>query len=400
MNKMPLLLRLLLAIVAGFVLGIATRGMVDQGMLWAVIPGRLLATFNAIFGNFLSFIVPLLILAFVSVGIADLGKGTGKMLGFAVLIAYISTVLGGLFAYTVGSNVIPTLVGGVGSEALAVEGGMSLNAIFSIPMPPLFSITSSLVAAFVLGMGVAALGDRGPFYQGLHTLQQIVEKVITAVIIPLLPFHIAGVFTSMAFDGQALKVMGVMVMVFGLIVVMHWVLLTVWYTVAGSLSGKNPFVMIKNMIPAYLAAVGTQSSAATMPVTRAQTLKNGADEGVVNFTIPLFATIHMPGSIITITTCAMAVSTMMGHPIDAGTMVRFIFTAAIMMVAAPGVPGGAIMAASAVLQSVLGFDATMLSLMIALYLAQDSFGTATNVTGDGALTFFVEKFAKKTKSLG
>jgi Na+/H+-dicarboxylate symporter len=397
MKEVPLIVRLLIAIAVGSILGMVLGPLARDGMVIAEVPIRLLTTFNGLFGNFLGFIVPLLIVAFVSVGIGELGNGAGKMLGITVGLAYTSTVLAALFALAVASGVVPMLLGG---SAVDVQSLQNLEETlplryFSIAMPAVFSSMTALVLAFILGLGVASSGQDSALFASLKTFQGIIEGVITKVIIPLLPFHIAGVFASMAFGGKAMEIMRMMLMIFALIVVLHWIVLSVEYLVAGILNKISPVVLLKNMIPAYVTAVGTQSSAATMPVTHRQMMKNGVSEEVANFTVPLFATIHMPGSVITVTTCAIAVATVMGHPLEPIQMIGFIFMLGVMMVASPGVPGGSIMAAIGVLESVLGFDPIMLSLMITLYLAQDSFGTAANVTGDGAMAAIINKISGK-----
>lgn len=228
--------------------------------------------------------------------------------------------------------------------------------------------------------------------------QQIIEKVISYIIIPLLPFHIFGIFANMAYGGAVFEILSLFAVVFILIIIMHWVMLTGQYTTAGLLQKKNPFALIRTMLPAYFTALGTQSSAATIPVTLRQARKTGVKERVADFTVPLFATIHLSGSTITLVTCAIGVILLTGQAPSFGNFFPFILMLGVTMIAAPGVPGGAVMAAIGLLEVMLGFDETMVALMIALYLAQDSFGTAANVTGDGALANIVDRFTPSQKA--
>lgn len=229
--------------------------------------------------------------------------------------------------------------------------------------------------------------------RGSHEFQRIIEKLIASIIIPLLPLHICGIFANMTHAGQVAAIMSVFAKVFLVIICLHIVILVVQYTLAGSAAGGNPIKLLKGMLPAYMTAIGTQSSAATIPVTLASTKKNGVAAGIADFVIPLCATIHLSGSTITLTSCTMAVMLLNGRPIEFSNMFGFILMLGVTMVAAPGVPGGAVMAALGILQSMMGFTADQQALMIALYLAQDSFGTACNVTGDGAIAILVNKIA-------
>lgn len=255
---------------------------------------------------------------------------------------------------------------------------------------------TALVLAFVFGIGMAKTNSKtlmALFDEG----KEIIDKVISKIIIPFLPFYIAGIFAELAAEGtvfETLKVFGVVLLV---AVAAHWVWLLVQYSVAGSITKRNPFVLIKNMLPAYFTALGTMSSAATIPVTLKSVKNNNVKEGVANFGVPLCATIHLSGSVITIVMCAVAVMLM-----DSGlavptlaTMLPVIIMLGIIMVAAPGVPGGAIMAAIGILSTMLNFPDAAIGLMIALYMAQDSFGTATNVTGDGAINVVIDKYSNE-----
>ncbi|MFJ6210142.1 dicarboxylate/amino acid:cation symporter [Lysinibacillus sp. NPDC092081] len=356
---------------------------------------RIFATFNGLFGNFLNFVVPLIIIAFIAPGIAQLGKGSGKLLGLATFFAYFSTIIAGILAFFVARNVLPNFISNGAMESMKNPEEFLAQAFFKVEMPPLMGVMAALIFAFIVGIGMTAI-QSDVMKRGFEEFNVIIEKLISFVIIPLLPFHIFGIFLNMTFGGQVAKILSVFAIVFALIIVMHWVILLVQYTTAGILNKKNPLMLLRTMLPAYFTALGTQSSAATIPVTLRQAQKTGASEKVTNFTVPLFATIHLSGSTITLVTCSLGVMLMNGMDISFAQYIGFIFMLGITMVAAPGVPGGAVMAAIGLLKTMLGFDETMVALMIALYLAQDSFGTATNVTGDGALSMIVDRFNRKT----
>lgn len=383
-NKIGLLARIVLAIALGVLVGsFAPEAVV-----------RIMATFNGLFGNFLGFVVPLIIIAFIAPGIAQLGKGSGKLLGLATFFAYGSTIIAGFMAFFVANNVLPRFISSSSGESFENPEEFLATSFFKVEMPPAVGIMSALLIAFILGIGMAATKS-DILKQGFDEFNIIIEKVIANVIIPLLPIHIFGIFMNMTFGGQVAKILSVFAIVFVLIIILHFVMLVLQYTAAGALNNKNPFKLMKIMSPAYFTALGTQSSAATIPVTLAQSRKTGASKKVTDFTVPLFATIHLSGSTITIVTCAIGVLILNGQAIELKDMMPFIFMLGITMIAAPGVPGGAVMAAIGLLSSMLGFNETMIALMIALYLAQDSFGTATNVTGDGALALIVNRFSRE-----
>ena len=384
MKKFGLLPKLILGILAGIAIG-------KMKVLFVV---ELLATFNNIFGSFLGFIIPLIIIGFVAPGIGNLGKSAGKLLGGSTILAYVSTIIAGSFAYVVDTNLFPKLLN-VGSFILHDTTNPEealVKSLINIKIAPLMDVMTALVLAFVLGLGIAYLKE-DTVKKFMDEFQLIVEGTIKSVIIPLLPFHISGIFANMTYAGKVEMIIAVFAKVFVVIITLHILILLFQYTVAGSLNGKNPISLIRNMLPAYFTAVGTQSSAATIPVTLAQTKKNGANDGIAEFTVPLFATIHLSGSTITLTSCSLAIMMLEGMNFSFSSYFGFILMLGVTMVAAPGVPGGAVMAALGLIQSMLGFNAELSSLMIALYLAQDSFGTACNVTGDGALALIVNKFA-------
>lgn len=355
---------------------------------------RLFVTFNDIFGNFLGFLIPLIIFGLVTPGISELGKGAGKILVITTLIAYTSTVLSGYFSYITTNQALPYLIDK--SQTLLSDSlnGNIIKSFFTIEMAPLMSVTSALVFSFVVGIALSSINSNS-LKSGLIEFRELITLVINKAIIPILPFYIFGIFLKIGAEGQASIVLGLFFKVIIVIFIMHVLLLLFQYSVAALVSGKNPFKALLTMMPAYMTALGTQSSAATIPVTLNQTKKNGVDPDLADFVIPLCATIHLAGSMLKIISCAVAVMYLTNMPIDSFTIIGFIFMLAITMVAAPGVPGGAIMASIGVLQSILGFDPNMIALMVALYITMDSFGTACNVTGDGAIAIIVNKINKK-----
>ena len=385
MKKIGLLPKLVIAIIVGILLG--------NLEIKPVI--KLLATFNSLFGNFLGFAIPLIIIGFVASGIGELGKGAGKLLTITAGLAYGSTIFAGLAAYFTSSLVLPLFLEiGSLSQQFAGTKGSVIQAFFKVEMPPMMGVMTALLIAFTLGLGITMIkGDT--LKNAITDFQAIVEKLITRIIIPLLPLHILGIFASMTYEGQVVTIISVFARVFIMIISLHFIVIGLQYLIAGIIAGVNPFKLIKNMIPAYFTAIGTQSSAATIPVTVQQTKVNGVDDGITEFVIPLCATIHLSGSTITLVSCAMAVMLLNGMSISIAVIFPFIMMLGVTMVAAPGVPGGAIMAALGLLETMLGFSPPFISLMMALYLAQDSFGTACNVTGDGAIAIIVNKISGK-----
>ncbi len=356
---------------------------------------RAVVTLTDIFGNYLSFIIPLIIIGLVAPGITDLGKGAGKLLGITVIIAYTSTLIAGFFSYFTTSLSLPIMMDrGSNINSAVTEGAEKITSYFSISIPPIVDIMSALVLAFILGLTLSMIKG-GTIKALVNEFKDIINIVINKSIIPLLPFYIFGIFLKLAKEGQVSIVLGLFFKVILIIFAMHIIWLLFQYFVAWLISGKNPFRALYNMLPAYMTALGTQSSAATIPVTRAQASKNGVNDDIADFVIPLCATIHLAGSTLKITACAYALMWMLGMPAGLDLFTGFIFMLGVIMVAAPGVPGGAIMAATGILQSMLGFDQTNLALMIALYITMDSFGTACNVTGDGAIAIIMDKIAKR-----
>ena len=392
MKKLGLLPRLIVGLIAGIIVG-------KIGFIPLL---RIMLTFNGLFGNFLQFVIPLIILGFVAPGIGDLGKKAGKLLAVTTVLAYGSTIVSGSLAFFTNSILLKKILpaGAALAEGSHPEAGL-LSGYLTVDMPPIMGVMTALLMAFTLGIGIAIV-EGTTIKNFMNEVQTIVEKIITNIIIPFLPLYIAGIFANMTYAGEIIRIMSVFAKVFGIIIVLHFVILLIQYTIAGTLAGANPILLIRKMLPAYFTAIGTQSSAATIPVTLNQTKENGVNEGIADFTIPLCATIHLSGSTITLVSCSMAVMMLNGMSVTFSGMFGFILMLGVTMVAAPGVPGGAVMAALGLLESMLGFSPELTSLMIALYLTQDSFGTACNVTGDGAIAIIVNKFAgfnlvKRTK---
>ncbi|MDS9472754.1 dicarboxylate/amino acid:cation symporter [Sporosarcina pasteurii] len=389
--RIGLIGRIIIAIALAVGLGLLLPAIHEGFANWVV---RLFATFNMLFGGFLNFVVPLIIIGFIAPGIAQLGKGSGKLLGIATVFAYASTIFAGIMAFVVATAILPNFIGSATDTSVAEAAREAGTAFFDLEMPPVMGIMTALLIAFLFGIGMASIGSK-TMLPVFEEFQLIIEKVISFVIIPLLPVHIFGIFLNMTYTGEVGKVLSVFALVFVMIIILHLLMLTIQYTVAGAMSKRNPLFLMKTMAPAYFTALGTQSSAATIPVTLRQARKTGASEKVTDFTIPLFATIHLSGSTITLVSCSIGVLLMNGLPVSFAEYLPFILMLGVTMIAAPGVPGGAVMAAVGLLSSMLGFSEAMVALMIALYMAQDSFGTATNVTGDGAIAIMVDKFTKK-----
>ena len=378
--KLGLLPRIIIAIALGIVCGLFFPG-------WIV---RIFLTVNSLFGNFLNFIIPLLILGLVAPGIADLGKGAGRLLLITALLAYGFTLFSGFFTYFTCDLSYPWLLNTSDKLSAMADNTVALQPYFTVEMPAVMGVMSALILAFTLGLGMSVI-DGNRLKSVMDDFKDIINQVITAVIIPVLPLYIFGIFLNMTNSGQVAGVMNVFLKIIVVIFVMTVVLLFIQFFIAGMVGKKNPLRLFRNMLPAYMTALGTQSSAATIPVTLEQTIRNGVRPDLAGFVIPLCATIHLSGSTMKIVACSMAIMLMSGMEINFAQFAGFIMMLGIAMVAAPGVPGGAIMAALGLLQSMLGFDETAQGLMIALYIAMDSFGTATNVTGDGAIAVIVDR---------
>ena len=384
-KKIGLLPRIIVAIITGLLLGMVLPAPVV----------RIFVTFNSIFASFLFFCIPLIIVGLVAPGIADLEKNAGRLLAITTLLAYGSTIFSGFFTYFSCRAVFPFMIEPNTTLATVDHPESSLlTPFFTIGIPPLFDIMTALVLAFVLGIGVATCKGE-TLKLVLNEFKLIIERVISVVIVPLLPVYIFGIFLNMSHSGTAFTIIAVFGKIIGVIFILHILLLLIQYGMAGIYTGKNPFKVLYLMLPAYMTALGTSSSAATIPVTLAQMKKTDIRKDIVEFYVPFGATIHLAGSTMKIVAMALAICLLTGLPYDIGLFSGFIMMLGIMMVAAPGVPGGAIMASIGVLQAMLGFDEVAIGLITALYIAIDSFGTACNVTGDGAIALVLNKIADK-----
>lgn len=383
MKKLPLLPRIVIAILLGSIVGQFMPG-------WLVCTFN---TFNAIFDQLLRFIIPLIIIGLVTPAIAEVGKGAGKWLAITAGLAYIFTVASGLFSYTFTTALFPRLLEGINITALGQSSDVAFPAYFSIDIPPIMPVMTALVTSFMLGLGIAAF-QANTFNKVFLELRSIVQSTLEKVIIPLLPFYIFGLFNNMSATGQAGAVISAFLKIILLIFLFTAILLLLQFAVAGIIAHKSPFHALMRMMPAYFTALGTSSSAATIPVTLKQTISNGVRPEVAGFVIPLCATIHLSGSTLKIVSCSLALMMMTDMSYDLPMFLSFILMLGVTMIAAPGIPGGAIMAALGLLDSSLGFSAEQQAIMISLYVTMDSFGTACNVTGDGAIALIVDKLKK------
>lgn len=388
--KIPLALKLVIAIILGIIVG-------QFGFLPEIF-FQVLKTLSGIFSEFLAFIIPLMIVGLIIPGIAELAEGAGKLLGITVAISYGSTILAGILAYVTASNIFPMFITSDLANTIQ-ESGEGATALFSIGLEPMFSVTAAIIFAFMLGLGISWLRARGrgeALANVFTDFGKVIDLTLQTVVIPFLPFYIFFNFADMSYSGSVFAVMSVFWRVLVTAIVLHLLYLAFMFSVVGAYAGKNPIQMMKNQIPGWLTAAGTQSSAATIPTNVEIARKNGISEQIANFVVPLCATIHLAGSMITITSCVTAILMMYSMPISIGTMAGFIMVLGIAMVAAPGAPGGAIMSALPFLPMV-GLTEAFNQLAISLYITQDSFGTATNVSGDNAIAVIVDAIYKKDK---
>lgn len=392
--KFGLLPRLLIAIILGILIG-------EFMPLWF---SRTVVTLSGLFSNFLKFVIPIMICAYVTEGIADLKTGAGKLLIITVALACTTTLGFGFGSYLVSYNLFPHFISSAEIGKIAETTSKTLAPYFSMDMPPVMNTISAVILAFVLGLGISSLRGKkeigDTLYNAVHELSAIIDKVLSTVIIPLLPLYICGTFADMTYSGRTFVVLGILWKVFLCVILMHWSCILIEFTIAGIVSKKNPFVLIKNQLPAYATAVGTQSSAATIPVNLECAKKDGISEQIRNFVVPICASVNMDGSMVTITACATAVCLMYQIPLSAAVVIPFIVTLAIATVASPGAPGGAIMTALPFLAMIFGPElgdpnGPVCALMIALYITQDSFGTACNISGDNAIGVIVDTIYKK-----
>ena len=391
--KMGLVPKLILAIILGILFG----QFLPEGFC------RLVVTLSGFFSNFLKFVIPLMILAYVTMGIADLSQGAGKLLLITVALAYGSTLIAGSASFLVAESLFPSFMSADALDKIAATAEVSLSPYFTIAIQPVMDTLSAVVLAFVLGLCLSSMRGKeigDTLYNAMKDFSSIIDKVLHNVIIPLLPLYICGTFTDMTISGKTFAILSILWKVFLVVIAMHLICITIQFIVAGTISKKNPLTLIKNQLPGYATALGTQSSAATIPVNLQCAANDGVCEQIRNFVVPLCANIHMAGSMITITACATAVCLMNQLPISLGIIVPFIMTLGVAMVASPGAPGGSIMTALPFLYMVFGTTAgdpngPICAIMVALYITQDSFGTACNISGDNAIGVIVDTIYHK-----
>lgn len=379
---------LLATVALAVVLGIALGQFMPH---WFV---RIFTTFDGLFSSLLAFTVPLLILALITSAIVETDKGVGKMLIWTLVLSYVSTVIAGLFTYGVSDLIFPVMLDEQLDSTVDFVGGASsagtLDPYFTIAFPPLMDTMSALLLSFILGFAIIKYNHHS-IKSGVIELKDVVMMIINSIILPLLPIYIFGMFLKMTVSGE----MGMVIEVYSKVILVMIGLFIVWlliqYVVAGIIAKRNPFKALRTMSPALFTALASSSSAATLPVTLRCANKMGVRRNVVDFVIPMCANIHLSGA--SIRTVALAVATMLmyGVPYNFPLYFTFIMIFSITVLAAPGIPGGVIMAAAGMIQSMLGFSDPMIAIMITLSIALDSLGTAVNVTGDGALMMIVDK---------
>ncbi len=386
LKKYKLLIKITIAIVLGILIGTFFPTYLTEFFI----------AVNIIISKLLNFSIPLIIIAFVTKGISSL-ESSGKMLGITTIISYVFMLSASFFSYFTAINLFPSFLNNVPQnifESVSTPSGTLFSQLSQISVPPIMDVVPALILSFIIGIGIST--TKSVYIKNIFVeFHSIINLLVQKLIVPILPIYVLGIFAKMTASGQVYNILSVFSKVFLIIVLLHILTLFVQYFIAGIVSHKNPFKLLKNIIPAYLSAIATQSSVAVIPITINCSKENGVSSDIADFVLPLCSTIHLSGSVISITSCSIAVLMVSGKPIDLATMIPFMMILGIMMVAAPGVPCGAILAASGILQSILGFDSAMLSLIIALHVAQDGFGTACNVSGDGSIAVILDTINRK-----
>jgi Na+/H+-dicarboxylate symporter len=381
-----IIVQILIAIAAGVVLG---RLLPDGGI-------RTLATFKSIFSQLVKFLVPLIILGFVTPAIADAGRSAGRLLLITVALAYASTLFAGYFALFAGKAILPPLLGG-GLDAAAATAAKTFPPLFKIPIPPIADVISSLVLSFLIGLGIIARSADAVLHVA-HQFRDIVSWAISKFFVPLLPVYVMSVIAETMASGRLAVIAGPCVKLMAVCLAFEWTLLAIQYSAAGAIAGRNPFRALVNMLPAYFTGFGCCSSAATIPVTMRQTLKNGVSEETAGLVVPLCANVHLAGSMTNMVVYAAGLMAMAGEPIQLAAFTEFILMISVIAVAAPGVPGGVVLASATVAETALGFTPERYAILIAIYMALDGMSTACNLTGDGALALIADKFKSRPKA--
>lgn len=377
--KLSLFVKVLIAIAAGALIGLVAPD--------ALV--RIFKTFNVLFAQLLKFIVPLLVLGLVTPAIANVGRGAGKMLLIVIVIAYLSTICAGFFSHLCASNVLPLYLraGELASDSVAAK---EVLPYFDLKIPPVCDIMTALVLSFMFGIGII-FTDAGALKKAFNEFGGIIKITIEKAIIPILPIYIFTMICEMSAKGVIAVVLGTgaKIILTGIVLTLIWLVLQ--YCVAGAIAGKNPFKCLWNMLPAYLTAFSICSSSAAIPVTSSCAKKNGLDDSIVDFTIPLCSTVHMCGSTIKLAVSSIAVAYFFGAPLPFSVYMHFVLMQGIAAVAAPGVMGGVLMASVGLLETIMGFTPDQTALVMTLYLALDGYGPACNVTGDGAIALIINK---------
>lgn len=386
--KVNLFIKVLVAIVTGSLLGLVAPDVIV----------RIMKTFNVLFAQILKFVVPLLVLGLVTPAIANMGKGAGKMLVMVVALSYLSTVLAGLFSYACTTTMFPFYLtpGELSTESVAAK---TFKPFMELKIPPVCDMMTALILSFMLGVAMIYLNTPG-LKKAFYEFGEVIKLVIEKAIIPLLPWYIASMICEMSAKGVIGVVLGSGAKIILTGVVLSILFLFVQYGIACCIAKKNPFRCLWNMTPAYLTGFSICSSAAVIPVTSQCSRKNGIDEDIVNFTIPLCSNVHMCGSTIKLATTAVAVAYITGTPIPMALYFNFVLMQAIATVASPGVMGGVLMASVGLLESILGFSQEQTALLMTIYLALDGYGPACNVTGDGAIALIMNRVFKKNRNQG
>lgn len=382
--------KLLVGVVLGIVLGILMNTYSETALVKSAL--NVVVSLKYVLGQLINFCVPLIIIGFIAPSITKLGSQASRMLGVAIVIAYVSSIGAAIFSMAAGYAIIPGL-----EIVTDVEGLKELpEAIFKLDIPQIMSVMSALV--FSIMVGLAATWNKSNIITAiLEEFQKIVLSLVSKIIIPVLPVFISLTFCGLAYEGSITKQLPVFLQVILIVLVGHFIWMTLLYVLAGIYTKENPMDVVRHYGPAYLTAVGTMSSAATLAVALQCAGKSKVlRKDMVQFGIPLFANIHLCGSVLTEVFFCMTISKMLYGAIPSvGTMVLFCLLLGIFAIGAPGVPGGTVMASLGIITGVLGFNDAGTALMLTIFALQDSFGTACNVTGDGALTLMLTGYAKK-----
>lgn len=387
-KKYKLLVKIFLAIILGFVIG--------HFFPEAVV--KFFASINVVIGKLMNFTIPLIIIAFITKGITSLGKSSGRLLLITVVLAYSFMIIASCFTYFSTTKIFPNILdsGLIDVQNLIAKPDEASSFVKQISFPPIMDVFSALILSFIIGIGISKTGSK-TLKNACLEFHDIVNLFVQKVIVSLIPLYVLGTFAKLSASGHFINILKTFSKLFIVIILLHLTILFFQFIIAGIVSKKNPLILIKNIMPAYISAVATQSSAAVIPITMDCTKKSDVSDEVNNFVIPLCSTIHLTGSIISITSCTIAMMFITGMPISFVNMIPFMLNIGIVMTAAPGIPCGAILAATGVLQSMLGFDSVMISMMITLHVMQDGFGTACNIAGDSAVAVIIDWINKRGK---